>query len=290
MVLDGIDVFTEVVDAQSFTLAARRLSMPSSTVSARIARLEKRLGTTLIRRTTRQLSVTPAGQAYYNRCVRALAEMAAAEADIAQRTQTPSGQLTVAAPADIAQFKLVSVIDRYLETYPEVSIDLRVANAHIDLLAEDIDLAIRVADLGDSGLIVTRYASIRVSLWASRAYLDRNGIPETLAELGDHQIVGMSRANALLDVYDTTGELKAVNERGRIVSDDMQSCRAFIASGAGIGILPDFIGEHPDTPLVRVLPAAASDPVSAYFVYPAQRYLPRTVRAFIDLAKETEPR
>lgn len=288
MILDGIDVFTEVVDAQSFSRAAKRLGMPTSTVSAKIARLEQRLGTTLIRRTTRQLRVTAQGQSYYDRCVRALAELAEAERALSDQSSEPSGLLKITAAADITQYKLVPLIAAYLEKYPQTRVDLTVSNQHVDLIADGIDLAVRIGVLPDSSLVASRYFEARVGLWASQDYLDRHGVPQTVADLRQHSMVRMSRGAAFLKLVDATGQTVEPDGNGRLMSDDMHSCRAFIETGMGIGPLPDFIGNFPDAPLVRVLPDVASAPLTPYFVYPAQRFLPRNVRAFIDLAKASQ--
>ncbi|MFN3146268.1 MAG: LysR family transcriptional regulator [Paracoccaceae bacterium] len=288
MILDGIDVFTEVVDAQSFSRAARRLGMPVSTVSARVARLEDRLGATLIRRTTRQLSVTPLGQRYYDRCVRALAEMAAAERELADASEDPSGPLHISAAADLAQFKLVPVIDAYLARHPRTTVDLSVTNRHVDLIAEDVDLAVRIGTLPDSSLVARRYFEARMGLWATPAYLDRHGTPQSPADLAGHGLVRLSRDTGALRLLDGEGQPVPLDMPARIAADDMQSCRSFALAGAGIAILPDFIGNAPDAPLVRVLPRIASAPIAPAFVYPAQRFVPRTVRAFIDLAMAME--
>lgn len=288
MELDGIDVFAEVVDARSFSAAATRLGMPVSTVSAKVARLEQRLGVTLLHRTTRQLNLTQSGKAYYQRCVRALAEMSEAERELADQLQEPAGLLTISAAADLAQFKLIPVIDAYLERYPKTSIDLKVSNRRVDLVAEGIDLAIRSGELEDSALVVSRYADTRVGLWASRDYLDRHGWPDSILGLGAHRLVQMSRAEELLKIADLRSEEIGTTDRSRLCCDDLQTVRAFIEQGAGIGVLPDFIGRYVERPLVQVLPDVVSDPISAYFVYPAQKFVPRALRSFIDLAREHE--
>ena len=288
MTLDGIDVFTEVVDARSFSGAAKRLGMPTSTVSAKVARLEERLGTTLIHRTTRQLSITPTGMTYYQHCIRALAEISEAERALAEQSQEPSGLLTISAAADIAQFKLVPLIETYLARYPKTTIDLKVTNLRVDLVAHGIDLAIRSGSLEDSALVVSRYADARVGLWASQDYLDNNGVPLSTNDLTDHRLVHMTRAADLLKINGLNTEQLALAGKGRLSCDDLQTVRTFVETGAGIGILPDFIGNYPKSPLVRVLPKVDSKPISVFFVYPAQKFVPRHLRAFIDTAKTLE--
>src|SRR5271165_2425292 len=154
MSVDSIQVFVEVVEAQSFTRAAGRLKMPATTVSAKIAKLEERLGVTLIQRTTRRLQVTPAGRAYYERCARALAEIAEGERELLAGTQEPSGLLRITTPPDLAHGLLTPKVERFLKAYPKTSVELIVTSQIVDLLAERIDLAVRVGVLNDSSLII----------------------------------------------------------------------------------------------------------------------------------------
>ncbi|CAM3647227.1 HTH-type transcriptional regulator DmlR [Vibrio aerogenes CECT 7868] len=286
MNLEHIDVFVEVVDAQSFTRAAARLGMPTSTVSARIARLEQRLGVTLIQRTTRQLSVTAAGRRYYEHCVRALSEVASAEQELSSITQQPSGKLVITAPADIADSLLVPLIHTYTQTYTAVQIELMVTNRQVDLIGENVDLAVRIGPLSDSAMIARKYIDSRVGLWASSAYLEKYGTPDHEDDLADHQMIQLLPVGRDLTLYHPSGRAVDIRLSGAVITDDVQNCRKFIESGAGIGFLPDFIGQNAgmSPTLVRVLPELVSDTFSVYFVWPSQQFVPQTVRKFIDLA------
>ncbi|WP_159440387.1 LysR family transcriptional regulator [Vibrio quintilis] len=288
MNLEHIDVFVEVVDAQSFTRAATRLGMPTSTVSARIARLEQRLGVTLIQRTTRQLNVTPAGRRYYEHCVRALSEVASAEQELSSITQEPAGKLVITAPADIADSLLVPLVNVYTRQYPAVQVELMVTNRQVDLIGESVDLAVRIGPLSDSGLIARKYVDSRVGLWASAAYLEQHGTPAHEDDLAAHRLIQLLPVSRDLTWYHPAGRVIDVSFSGVVATDDVQNCRKFIESGAGIGILPDFIGQSAGagSTLVRVLPALVSDTFSIYFVWPSQQFVPQTVRKFIDLAMD----
>lgn len=289
--MEGIDVFVEVVDAQSFTRAARRLGMPATTVSAKIARLEDRLGVTLIQRTTRQLRVTGAGRSYYERCVRALAEIAEGERELAAAAEQPAGLLRITAPADLAQALLTPIVERFLQTYPDVSVDLKITNRHVDLIVEEVDLALRVGPLQDSTLIVRKFVTGRLSLWAAETYLQRHGTPSTSADLAAHHFVSVNVNRSGITLKSPFGEaidLNILNMKSRISSDDINNVRTFIQHGCGIGVLPDFIAETPDDfqSLIRVLPDYTSEVVPIFFAYPAQRFVPRAVQAFIEVALE----
>lgn len=288
MALEEIEVFIEVVDAGSFTRAAKRLALPTSTVSAKMARLEEKLGVTLIQRTTRQMSVTPEGKTYYKYCVRALDELAEAERALAQTTQEPEGKLRISAPADFAHVILAPVVETYLAQYPRVSVELIVTNQKVDLIGEGIDLAVRIGNLADSSLISRKYIDARVGLWASEAYLKRHGVPKTVADLSQHEMIEMTLAHSEIKLRDKSGTVADVDFSGRLATDDMQNCRSLIEAGAGIGPLADFLGESISGPnqLVRVLPELASVRASAYFIYPTQRFVSQKVRAFIECALE----
>src|SRR5262245_38895695 len=138
MNLDGVDVFVRVVQAGSFSAAARQLAMPATTVSAKIARLEERLGVTLIQRSTRKMHVTEAGESYYRHCADAIAALAVGEEELAAATAEPSGLLRITVPADLAQSLLPRIIGAYLERYPKVSVEVLATNTQLDLLAEGI--------------------------------------------------------------------------------------------------------------------------------------------------------
>lgn len=278
-----------MVDANSFTRAAKRLGMPTSTVSSKIARLEERLGITLIQRTTRQLSITAEGKVYYAYCARALAELAEAERALALATAEPEGTLRLTAPGDIAHAVLAPVVKTYLARHSGVSVELVITNQNVDLVGEGIDLAVRVGKLASSSLIARKYIEARVGLWASENYLRHHGVPQTIADLAQHEMIEMTLARSALKLLDKNGNVVDADFSGRLVTDDMQNCRSLIEAGAGIGPLVDFMGENSagSTRLVRVLPDLSSAPASAYFIYPAQRFVSQNIRTFIDCALES---
>lgn len=283
---ESIDIFVEVVDAQSFSRAANRLGMPATTVSAKIARLEERLGVTLIQRTTRQLRVTPAGRRYYERCVRALAEIAEGERELADVVEEPRGLLRITAPADLAQALLTPVVERFLDAYPKVSVDLKITNRVVDLISEEVDLALRVGPLKDSTLVVRKFKSGRLNLWAAKSYLQRFGLPRTRSDLSKHTLLRLSRLQPGFTLKSPAGETINLESPSRIATDDFSNLKALIQRGRGIGVLPDFMGEESGSAgsLVKVLSNYRSDIVSIYFAYPTQRFVPKTVQAFIAVA------
>ena len=282
MDLGGIAIFVKVVQAGSFSGAARLLGVPNTTVSAKVARLEKRLGVTLIQRTTRKLNITPAGRAYYERCVRGLEEIETAEAEVAMSATEPRGLLRITAPGDVAHGMLPPIVSRFLARYPGTRVEVLVANRVVDLVAEGIHVAIRAAALRDSTLVARRFISFSGGLFASRAYLGRKGTPKTPSDLEKHDCLVFPRFSAqALRLTDGRSRVE-VKPAGRLAVDDPGTMRNFILQDEGIGVLPDYLGR--DTPLVRVLPKWTWMSGALSFVYPGQRFVPAAVRAFIDTA------
>ena len=282
MDLDGIAVFVKVVQAGSFSAAARLLGIPNTTVSAKVARLEKRLGVTLIQRTTRKLNITPAGRAYFERCLRGLEEIETAEAEVSLSAAEPRGLLRVTAPGDVAMGMLPPIVSRFLKRYPRTRVEIVVANRVIDLVAEGVHLAIRAAGLPDSTLAARRFMPFCGALWASRAYLERRGAPKIPLELEQHDCLVFPRFSARpLRLTDGRSRVD-IGLKGRLAVDDPQTLRNFVLQGDGIATLPDFLAR--DTKLVRVLPKWTWTSGALSFVYPGQRFVPANVRAFIDTA------
>ena len=170
--VDAIAVFVKVVEAGSFSAAARRLGLPKTTVSAKVAGLEKRLGVRLIQRTTRKLRMTEAGEKYFHHCAIATREVELGEAALQSAKEKPYGVLKVTAPVDLGHAVLPRIVRAYAGKYPDVSVELIVTNRIVDLVEEGIDLAIRWAGaLKDSSLIARRFIETRSNLWASPKYM-----------------------------------------------------------------------------------------------------------------------
>jgi DNA-binding transcriptional LysR family regulator len=286
MDLDGVAVFVKVVEAGSFTKAARLLGMPNTTVSAKVARLEQDLGVTLIRRTTRKLHVTPAGRAFYERSARGLSELHTAEAEVRSGNAAPRGLLRITASADVAHSLLPDVATRFLDQYPEVRLEIIVANRLVDLIAEGVDLAIRAAQLKDSTLVARKWLSFTGGLWAAPSYLERRGVPGGPSDLAAHECLIHSRLDRCVLRLDDGERKFELPVQGRILIDDMDTLCAFVRRGNGIGALPDFLSgvESGKGSLVRVLPQWSWTRGVLHFVYPSQPFVPAKVRAFIDLA------
>jgi DNA-binding transcriptional LysR family regulator len=289
--LDDIAVFVQVVEAGSFSAAARRLAMPKATVSAKVARLEKRLGLSLIQRTTRKLRVTEAGEQYFRHCAEAIREVEVAEATLQSTSGKPSGVLKITAPVDLGRTLLPRIVNAYAARYPDVSVDLLVTNRVMDLVGEGIDLAIRPSQvLKDSSLIAQRYFDMGSDVWASPHYLQRLGPLTHPRDLANAKLVGFSaRSSAVF----TNGKSDVeVGLNGRIRADDLETIKALLLLGQGIGWLPDFLAEDstPSGALVPALPQwRVKERGAVYFVYVGRKYGLPKVRAFIETALDLAP-
>lgn len=288
MELDAIPVFVKVAQLGSFTQAAKALNMPNTTVSAKVAQLERHLGVTLIQRTTRKLNLTEAGRAYLDRCVRALDELRAAESELHEATSEIQGTLRITAAVDVGQSLLAMMVDRYLKLYPKMEVDLVLTNRMVDLVGEGVDLALRAGKLKDSSLIAKRMMSIRMGLWASKAYL-KKGTPKDLKDLANYKTIHFSPfKDAAIEFTNGKQTVKAVLTRGPLHADDFGTVKALAELGHGVAILPDYICENDvsENKLVKVLPEWALQGGNFSLVYPAQKFVTPKVRAFIGVAEE----
>lgn len=287
MDLNAIAVFVKIVEAGSFSGAARLLKMSKTSVSARFAQLEADLGVTLIQRTTRKLFVTEAGRHYFGHCVQAMQQLEAGEAELSAGSSHPKGLLRITSPFDIAHTLLPPIVDAYLRRYPEAGVELLVSNQLADLVGEGIDLAVRAGTLKDSSLMGRRFVELTANVWAAPSYLKTAAPvtrPQDLSALefmarGDQRSVVMRRGD----------ESVVVEVSGRVRSDDFQTLKSLLLLGGGIGWLPDFLARDAVEAgtLVPVLPGWQADASGQiHFVYSGQKHASPKVRAFIDLALE----
>jgi DNA-binding transcriptional LysR family regulator len=224
--LNGVSLFVQVAEAGSFAVAADRVGLSRSAVGKAIARLEERLGTRLFHRTTRSQALTQAGQAYYERCRRVLAELEAAEADIDTGRATPSGRLRVTAPVLIGRRFVAPVLLDLVRQHPGLSLEIAFTDRQADLVEDGIDLAVRAAPLPDvAGLATRRLARLPMVVCATPAYLAARGRPATLEELPAHDLLVYGRDGRSLPwrFIEPDGSVRAMILDGRIRFDDLDS-------------------------------------------------------------------
>jgi len=288
---EDIQAFMRVVEAGSISAAAERLGIAKSAVSRRLSDLEKHLGVQLLRRTTRRLNLTDTGRSFYDRCQRILADLEEAEAAVSQAHGLLQGRLRVAAPLSFGVRHLGPAIAEFMQRHPQVRFDLDFNDRQVDLLAEDIDVAIRIArQLEDSSQIARRLWTSRVLLCASSDYLRSHATPVTPADLATHQGLLYSNAPdpALWTLRGADGRDYSVRVQEQPRSNNGDFLRQAAVAGAGLLLSPSFIvheslrrGE-----LVAVLPEYHHEELHAYALYPQTRHLSQRVRAFVDFLVE----
>lgn len=288
MDFNEVAIFIKVVQEGSFSKAAHSLGMPNSTVSAKISSLEKRLGVTLIQRTTRKLNITPAGNAYFKRCMLGLEEIKAAEAEIANIQGEPQGLLRITAPTELGSTVLPQVISDFIKKYPKVRIEVLLSDRRIDLLSENVDLAIRAGEMKDSTLIARRVGSIYFAPFASPKYLKANGTPTHPRELKQHSCLQFTPIG--VDEWKMTSSKGSLNVplSGRVLINDMAALRKMAVMGDGIVFLPTYYcyTEVSNKQLIRILPEWRSNLAPIHFVYPAQRFVTPKLSAFMSMAAD----
>jgi DNA-binding transcriptional LysR family regulator len=284
--LTSLTAFAQVVDSGGFSAAGRRLNMSTTMVSNHIRALEDRLGARLLQRTTRKVSLTEVGRAYYERCTQILADLEQAD-DIAGALQsTPRGTLRLYVGTHIIRF-ISPVVAEFLGLFPGVKVDLTMAERPVDLIEEGFDLAIRLTLPRDSSLIVRTLVTWRHILCCAPAYLDKHGAPKQVSDLASH--------NCVHHVYypygdewqfiDRNDRPVSVKVSGPLISNSGETLRAAALQGLGIFLSPGFLiaGDLEAGRLVRILPEYRAVEFAMNAVYPHRHHLSAKVRSFIDL-------
>ncbi len=291
MDLNQAAVFVKVVQAGSFIAAARLLGLPVSTVSYRVAMLEKRLNVTLLQRTTRRLNLTEAGKLYFRHASAGLGHLSDAEAAVMAATGRPGGLLRVTAPADLGDFIIASLMTRMRQMHPEVQLEFVLMDRYADLFSEGIDVAIRAGKLKDSTLIARSIGIARWAAFASPDYLRTAPPLKVPQELQQHCCLQFTALGKEAWTFYQDKKRVSVPMSGQVTVNDVRIVRSLAMAGAGVALLPNYLcregwGEGTCEKLHRVLPDwhAKVDPL--HIVYPRQRYLTPKLRVFIDIAIE----
>jgi DNA-binding transcriptional LysR family regulator len=283
--LTSLTAFVRVVDSGGFSAAGRRLNMSTTMVSNHVQSLEDRLGARLLQRTTRKVSLTEVGKAYYDRCVQILADIEQAD-DIAGALQsTPRGTLRIYVATHIVQF-VSPVVAEFQALYPDVKVDLTMGERTIDMIDEGFDVAVRLTPPPDSSLIVRSLATWRHVLCCSHEYIEKHGRPQQLSELADRNCV--RHVNYPYDEWrfvDRKGAPASVRVSGNLISNSGETLRMAALQGGGIWLAAGFL-VHDDLEagrLVRLLPEYRTVELSMNAVYPHRHHLSAKVRTFIDM-------
>ena len=286
---EDMRIFTQVMQAGSFTAAADLLGMSKQSVSRRLMQLEERLGVRLLNRSTRRLDATPLGQQYFDSAVRLLGEMQQAEQDISGQTQVLRGTLRLSAPLSFAISHLGSLLTEFLQLHAQLIVEIDLSDRAVDLIGEGYDLALRIGTLEDSSLVARRIASIERVYCASPGYLAARGTPLEPEALREHDCLPYGHSRQVQWQFKGQGRtLQAIAVSGRMRANNGELLRDAAIAGMGVTYLPAFIGEQAlaDGRLVKLLEAWTPPPLQLSAVYPQHRQIARPVQAFVEFLRE----
>jgi DNA-binding transcriptional LysR family regulator len=285
---DNMRVFAKVVESGSFTGAAARLGMSVSMVSQHVKELEERLAVRLLNRTTRKVSLTETGRAYYERCTRLLADLEETEQAVSDMHAAPRGELRINAVPSFGILQLAPAIADFTARFPGISVELMLSERPVDLIAEGFDVAVRIEELPDSSLIARQLAPCRMVVCGAPIYFERHGVPRTPSDLTAHNC--LTAAGNVLPYYRawhlTTADGTAMNisPMGNLRTNSGAVLKVAALAGHGLVCLPTyFVGDALQSGrLVTVLDDYMAPPLTLRALYPHNRHLSAKVRAFVD--------
>lgn len=288
--LNRLAVFTAVVEAGSLTAAAARLGLAKTMVTAHLQRLEKEVGASLVVRTTRQLSVTERGRAFYEASVRILRATDDALTAVAGETAPVQGSLRVSTAVDYGAMVVAPALVALRERYPALQIELVCADQRVDLIADGIDVAVRLGKLPDSNYRALKLGSLRKYLVAAPAFLEKWGVPMSIDALGELPVVALSVLSHPLMLTLQHGDGSVLTQRcdNALLVNTADAARAATLAGGGFALLTDFSikEDMASGRLVRFLSDWSSVPAGIFAMYPPTSYPSPNVRAFIDLLRD----
>lgn len=285
----GMSVFVRVVETGSFSAVARELNTSQPTISKQVAALEALLGVNLLTRSTRHLTLTEVGADYYERCLRILAELEAAEASARHLRSAPVGRLRVAIPVSFGKLCIVPRLHRFLARYPDIQMDLLLNDRFVDLVEEGVDLAVRLGELADSSLVARPLGRSDRLLVASPAYLKAHGAPREPQALKRHNCIVYSQAQsgAQWRFHGPDGPT-VIQVRGNIQVNNGEAMLELASNGVGLALAPRWLlGEHLQRGSLQALLSEHRPPqLQIHALYPQNRHLPSKVRCFVDFLRE----
>jgi DNA-binding transcriptional LysR family regulator len=280
MDLNLLTTFVVVAETASFSTAAHKLGVLRSSVSRSVAALERELDVQLFARTTRHVALTTAGTALYAKIAPQLASIRESLGTLPEREQAPSGTLRLTAPVDVGALVLPDLLAAFSLRYPDVQLDVRLANQRVDLVAEGFDAALRISPSRreDSSTVARKLSHVEMQVFASPTYLARAGTPRSVGEAAQHAWIGFTKSP-------TTKALAALTHTKPLwVGDDVLFVAKAVVAGVGLGLVPTFLlrEELAEGKVVRVLPKLTVPAGALFFAYPETRHLPRKVSALRD--------
>lgn len=282
----SLRAFVQVIESGGFAAAARQLGMSRSQVNKLVINLEDELGVQLLHRTTRRVTPSDSGLAFYQRCIDILADLAEAERDVTQRQSEPKGTLRLNAPMSFGTLHLAVAVADFLAEYPDLHIELTLNDRFIDPIEEGFDVTLRISQPpATASLIARELTTARLAICAAPAYLERRGTPHSPQDLSQHSCLhyGHLPSNNVWTLMGESGE-HSITVNGTLCSNNGEVLRAAALKGLGIALLPTFI-VGPDLQrglLTPVLPNYSAFPLKLYVIYPVNRHLSTKIRLLTD--------
>lgn len=286
---EDMENFVRIVEAGSITGAAQQMRIAKSAVSRRLKDLETRLGTQLLIRSTRKLTLTDTGRALYDRALSLLADWEETEAAAGDTQGALSGTLKMTAPLSFGVQHLGPLILEFMKQHPQIQLDIDFSDRTVDLISEGLDLAVRIGDLPDSNLIARKFSNITTMACASPDYLSRHGTPLTAKDLKKHKEIAYGYRNSSARTFaGPDGTHKQIEMSPRLHATNGEFMRDAALAGEGVLLIPRFIiyKNLQDGSLVEILPDHNWGKLAAYVIYPPTRHLSARVRAFVDFLVE----
>lgn len=292
MDLNEISLFIKVAQLGSYTKAAEALKIPKSTISTKIANLEKRLRVSLIHRTTRKINLTPMGQKFYDRCVINLENLKSAEEELVSDQKSPSGKLTITAPTFLGSFLLPEILKDYSSKFPDVHIELILTDRHVDLIDQGVDLAIRAGKLEDSTLLGRKISDTYFGLFCSQEYYKQNKLstlrhPKDLKDYKCLQFTALGRKKWTLSHLQEKISVSVPLDES-FICDDLFLLKEMTTSGCGVSLLPIFMC-HDDVKnknIVHLLPQWQTEKRPLTFIYPNSKFILPKLKFFMEIAEK----
>ncbi|HID67185.1 MAG TPA: LysR family transcriptional regulator [Roseibacterium sp.] len=284
--LTEMEAFATVVDQGGFTDAARKMGISKSAVSKHVSSLEARLGARLLNRTTRRVSPTEIGLAYYDRARRVLNDAGEADALVTAMQSAPSGTLRVSIATDFGVNHISPILGEFLHSSPDITVNMVLNNRYVELIGEGFDMAIRVGELEDSSLMARKICETQRRMIAAPGYFEEYGRPQRIDDLNEHKLLHYSNSSTgnVWKLTAPSGEVRQVRTAGWLTVNDGQSLLNAAIGGLGIAYLPSFLYAEPlrQGLLEYAMPDLPVDVQGVYAVYPPGRYIQPKVRSFID--------
>jgi len=286
--LAAIRIFVAIADQGSFVAGAKKLGLTRSAAGKALGRLEEYLGTRLLHRTTRKISLTTDGQKFYESCIQILNDLEEAEARVRQDKSLPKGTLRLTLTQAFGRIVILPLLKEFLETWPQLGIEINFTDRVVDIVEEGFDLGIRIGRFeSDSQLISRVITKASPCLYAAPSYLAKNGIPQNLEDLRTHQLLiyGLQKNFYNWEINSPNGVLNIIKGTSRLKFDSGEAIKDAAVEGLGIAHLPDFLAKNDikSGRLVQILPTCRSEMIPVYAIYPNRKHLPARVRLFIDL-------